>query len=85
LCAMVAEVIGGKGAASFPQGNLLVNTVKPEIIENPARTLELPRLVRSVSQMSAEGEPSRCVFSLNTKPEILDVLASFSIISALTV
>jgi len=39
------------------------NTVKTEIIENHARTLELPLLVRSVSQVGAEGESPRSVFS----------------------
>ena len=38
-------------------------TVKTEIIENHARTLELPLLVRSVSQVGAEGESPRSVFS----------------------
>ena len=54
------------------------NTVKTEIIENLSRTLELPLLVRSVSQVRAKGESS-------PKPEIPDVLASFSITSVLTV
>ena len=60
-------------------------TVKTEIIENHARTLELPLLVRSVSQVGLKENPL-ALFSLpNPKPEILDVLAPFSIISVLTV
>jgi len=43
--------------------NSLPSTVKTEIIENLARTLELPLLVRSVTQVRAEVEPSRCVLS----------------------
>jgi len=59
--------------------------VKTEIIDNHARTLELPLLVRSVSQVGLK-ENSLALFSLpNPKPEILDVLAPFSIISVLTV
>ena len=38
-------------------------TVKTEIIENHARTLELPLLVMSVSQVRDEGESSGCVCS----------------------
>jgi len=61
------------------------NTVKTGIIENLARMLELPLLVRSVSQVRAEGESPRSVLSPHPKLEILEVLASFSIISVLTV
>ena len=60
-------------------------TVKTKIIENLARALELPLLVRSVSQVRFEGESSRRVPSSNSKPEIQDLLVSFSIISVLTV
>jgi len=59
-------------------------TVKTEIIENHARTLELPLLVRSVSQVMADN--LLAAFSLpNPKPGILDVLASFSATSVLRV
>ena len=47
-------------------------TVKTEIIENRARTLELPLL-------------ARCALTPNPKGEIPDVLALFSIISVFTV
>ena len=42
-------------------------------------------IVRSVSQVRAEGKSSRYVLSPNPKPEILDVLASPPIVSVLTV
>jgi len=62
-------------------------TVGTGMIENLARTLELPLLVRSVSRVGAEGKSSSFFLfcPLNLKLEILDVLASFLIISALTV
>jgi len=54
------------GKSSSTQAGIVTQTdftVKTEIIENHARTLELPLSVRSVSQVSAEGESPRCVFS----------------------
>ena len=39
------------------------DTVKPEIIENLAMTLKSPPPARSVSQVSAEGKSSGCIFS----------------------
>jgi len=62
---------------------LYVSTVKTEMIENLARTLELPLLVRSVSQVRGEG--ALCVLFPNPKLEIPDVLALSPIISVLTV
>ena len=60
-------------------------TVRTEIIGHHARTLELPLLVRSVSQVRAESESSRGVFPPNPEGGILDVLAPCPIISVLTV
>jgi len=58
--------------------------VKTEIIGHHARTLELPFLVRSVSQVRAKRESSRGVFPPNPEGEILDVLAPCPIILVLT-
>ena len=60
-------------------------TVRTEIIGHHAKTLELPLLVRSVSQLRAERESSHRVFPPNPEGEILDVLAPCPIISVLTV
>ena len=62
-----------------------IHTVRTEIIGHHARTLELPLLVKSVSQVRAEGESSRGVFPPNPEGGILDVLAPCPIISVLTV
>ena len=61
------------------------DTVKTQIIGHRAKTLELPLLVRSVSQVRAERESSHGVFPPNPEGEILDVLAPCPIISVLTV
>ena len=53
--------------------------------ENLARALGLPLLVRSLSQVRAEGDLLAVISPPNPQPEILDVLASFSIISVLTI
>ena len=60
-------------------------TVRTEIIGHQARTLELPLVVKSVSQVRAESESSRGVFPPNPEGGILDVLAPCPIISVLTV
>ena len=60
-------------------------TVKTEIIGHRAKTLELPLLVRSVSQVRVERESSHGVFPPNPEGEILDVLAPCPIISVLMV
>ena len=60
-------------------------TVKTEIIGHHAKTLELPLLVRSVSQVRAERESSHGVSPPNPEGEILDVLAPCPIISVLAV
>ena len=59
-------------------------TVTTKIIGHHARTLELPLLVRSVSQVRAERESSRGVSPPNLEGEILDVLAPCPIISVFT-
>ena len=59
-------------------------TVRTEIIGHHAKTLELPLLVRSVSQVRAGRESSHRVFPPNPEGEILDVLAPCPIISVLT-
>jgi len=56
------------------------NTGETRIIENHARTFELPLEVLSVSQVGAEGASYRCFSPPNPKPEIEDVLALWSII-----
>ena len=63
----------------------LGDTVRTEIIGHHARTLELPLLVRSVSQVRAGSESSRSVSPPNPEGGILDVLAPCPIISVLTV
>ena len=65
--------------------DVLLTTVRTEIIGHQARTLELPLLVKSVSQVRAESESSRGVFPPNPEGGILDVLAPCPIISVLTV
>ena len=60
--------------------SLTTSTVKTEIIGHHARTLELPFLVKFVSQARAERESSRAVFPPNPEGEILDVLAPCLII-----
>ena len=60
-------------------------TIKTKIIGHRAKTLELPLLVRPVSQVRAERESSRGVSPPNPEGEILDVLAPCPIISGFTV
>jgi len=58
-----------------------VHAVITELIENLARTLELPILVMPVSQLRAEENLLPVLSPPNLKLEIQDVLAPFSIIS----
>jgi len=61
------------------------HTAKTEIIGHLARTLELPHLTKSVSQVRAKRESSGGVFLPNLEGEILDILAPCPIISVFTV